>query len=236
MEVKKLYKVNTKELEKIIKYSFKDKKQLIIALSHSSYVNEKRIDKLECNERLEFLGDSILNSIISETLFKKFSSFSEGDMTRIRANIVCENSLLESANKINLGKYLLLGRGEEITGGRNRVSILADGFEALIGAVYIDGGYEPSKKFVLDMMKEIIDQYIKGNIKLDYKTELQEIVQKRCESKVVYEVVDEKGPDHDKIFISQVKIEERIVGKGQGKTKKEAEQNAARIAIKKITN
>lgn len=225
---------NIKELEKVINYKFNEKKYLLMALSHSSFVNEKRIEKLECNERLEFLGDSILNSVISENLFKKYPEFSEGDMTRIRANIVCENSLLISANKINLGKYLLLGRGEEITGGRNRASILADGFEALIGAIYIDSGYEQVKKFILTVMDMIISQYIQGNAKLDYKTELQEIVQKKCDAKVTYEVIGERGPDHNKLFISQVKIQDKIVGTGEGKTKKEAEQNAAKIAIKKF--
>jgi ribonuclease III len=229
-----LKNVNIKKVENVINYKFNDKKHLIVALSHSSYVNEKRLDKLECNERLEFLGDSILNSIISENLFKNHAEFSEGDMTRVRANVVCENSLLDCANEIELGKYLLLGKGEEITGGRNRVSILADGFEAVIGAIYIDGGYENAKKFVLKIMDNIIEKYIIGDMKLDYKTELQEIVQKKCDDKVVYEVIDEMGPDHDKIFISQVKVNKKVVGVGKGKTKKEAEQNAAKIAIKKL--
>ncbi|MEN8906550.1 MAG: ribonuclease III [Clostridiales bacterium] len=229
-----MHSVNIKEFENRICYRFKDKKHLIIALSHSSYVNEKRLDKLECNERTEFLGDSILNSIISENLFKNHTDFSEGDMTRVRANVVCENSLLLCANKINLGKYLLLGKGEEITGGRSRVSILADGFEAVIGAIYLDGGYENARNFVLKIMEDIISKYIIGNVKLDYKTELQEIVQKKCDDKVLYEVINEMGPDHDKVFISQVKVKNKVVGVGEGKTKKEAEQNAAKIAINNL--
>lgn len=225
-----------KELETKIMYKFKNQKNLINALSHSSYVNENKLDRFDSNERLEFLGDSILNLIISENIFNSCSEFTEGDMTRIRANIVCESSLLESANRINLGKYLLLGKGEEQTGGRKRASILSDAFEALIGSIYIDSGMDSARKFILFIMESLIRRYIKGNLKLDYKTELQEKVQKNSESKIVYEIVSEKGPDHDKIFISNVMVLNKVIGTGQGKSKKEAEQNAAKEGLKKLNS
>ena len=218
-------------LEQKIGYTFINKAHLIKALTHSSYANENKHEKLQCNERIEFLGDAVLNIAISEKIFMKEFGFAEGEMTKVRANIVCEASLEKCANEIKIGEYLLLGKGEEITGGRRRTSILSDAVEALIGAIYIDSGLESAKKFIYTHMKELIEGSIKGTIFSDYKTQLQEKVQKDIESKIEYEIVEQKGPDHNKIFVSQVKLNDIIAGIGEGKSKKEAEQNAAKIAL-----
>lgn len=222
------------ELEKTIKYTFKDKNNIILALTHSSYANEYKNQKLTSNERLEFLGDTVLNMIISEEIYTKYNDLSEGEMTKFRSNVICEISLAKCAKNIDIGKYLLLGKGEENTGGRQRVSILSDAVEALIGALYLDAGLEKARSFVLNQMGEMIEKSIKGIIFMDYKTQLQEILQKGNEKRVVYEIIDEKGPDHDKVFISQVMIDGKLAGKGRGKTKKEAEQMAAKETIKEL--
>jgi ribonuclease-3 len=229
----KLYK-DLEELEGIINYSFKDKDNLILALTHSSYANENKRYNLISNERLEFLGDAVLNIIISEKIYLKYKNFNEGEMTKARSLIVCETSLIRCANKINLAKFLLLGKGEELTGGRSRPSIISDAFEALIGAVYIDGGMRNARKFINIYMKEIIGLAINGDDYLDFKTQFQEVVQSKGERKISYEVLEEKGPDHDKTFISQVKVENKPMGIGKGKNKKEAEQNAAKNALIKM--
>lgn len=226
---------NIENLEKTIQYTFRNKDNLILALTHSSYANEYKSEKLESNERIEFLGDSVLSVIISENIYKNYSHLSEGEMTKFRANVVCETSLEHCASSLNIGQYLLLGKGEEFTGGRTRTSILSDAMEALIGAIYIDGGFESAKNFVINHMNKYIDESIKGEIFLDYKTQLQEIVQKSNDHKVSYEIIDEKGPDHNKIFVSQVKLDEKVIGKGEGRTKKEAEQMAAKNSLKQIT-
>ncbi|WP_026074002.1 ribonuclease III [Acetivibrio cellulolyticus] len=226
---------NIESFEKIIKYEFKDKDNLVLALTHSSYANEYKSEKLISNERLEFLGDSVLSVVISENIYKNYSHLSEGEMTKFRANVVCEASLENCANNLSIGQYLLLGKGEEITGGRTRTSILSDAMEALIGAIYLDGGLESAKSFVLSQMEKFIDDSIKGEIFMDYKTQLQEIIQKNNDQKVTYEIIDEKGPDHSKIFVSQVKLDDKVIGVGEGRTKKEAEQMAAKTSLKKIT-
>lgn len=220
--------------EKEIQYNFKNKTNLILALTHSSYANEFKSEKLSSNERLEFLGDSVLSVVISENIYKNYSHLTEGEMTKFRANVVCESSLENCANNLNIGQFLLLGKGEEITGGRTRTSILSDAMEALIGAIYIDGGFESAKNFVLNQMKKYVDDSIKGEIFMDYKTQLQEIIQKSNDQKVTYEIIDEKGPDHSKIFVSQVKLDDEVIGVGKGRTKKEAEQMAAKTSLKKI--
>jgi ribonuclease-3 len=156
-------------------------------------------------------------------------------MTKFRANVVCEASLEKCASRLKVGQYLLLGKGEENSGGRNRTSILSDAVEALIGAIYIDGGFENAKKFVLDQMKKIIEESIKGEIFMDYKTQLQEIIQKSNEQTITYEIIGEKGPDHSKVFVSQVKLDNEVIGVGEGRTKKEAEQMAAKASLKKIS-
>lgn len=227
---------NIVNFEKKIQYRFNNKENLILALTHSSYANEYRSEKLVSNERLEFLGDSVLSVVISENIYNNYSHLTEGEMTKFRANVVCEISLENCANNLNIGQFLLLGKGEENTGGRKRTSILSDAVEALIGAIYIDGGFDNAKIFVLTQMKKIIDDSIKGEIFMDYKTQLQEIIQKSNEQRISYEIIGEEGPDHSKIFISQVKLDNKVIGVGEGRTKKEAEQMAAKTSLKKITD
>lgn len=222
---------NIGSIEEKIGYSFKDKENLILALTHSSFANECKSEKITSNERLEFLGDAILNLIVSEKIYFTFSNLTEGELTKARANIVCEQSLMLCSSKLELGSYLLLGKGEEITGGRTRISIIADAFEALLGAIYIDGGMEVAKNFVNTLMIDLINNSACGVLAMDYKTQLQEIIQKGGDNKIIYEIVDEKGPDHSKVFISRVMVGSRVLGDGKGKSKKEAEQNAARVAI-----
>lgn len=230
MKLKKDILKNIDEFENIIEYKFKNKEYILEALTHSSYSNENK--EYDFNERLEFLGDSVLSIVVSEYLFKKERSLPEGELTKLRANIVCEESLSEAANEINLGIYMLLGKGEEATGGRGRASILADAFEAVIAAIYLDGGLEPARVFILKYMEEIICDSRKGKIFRDYKTHLQEVLQGKGESNIWYRLVDEKGPDHNKRFIMEVGINERVLGVGEGKSKKEAEQIAAKKALK----
>ncbi|MDD3839644.1 MAG: ribonuclease III [Clostridia bacterium] len=222
------------KLQGIIGYKFKNKKNLLTAITHSSYANEHNKIDYECNERLEFLGDSVLNLTISDYLFNKYQSLDEGDLTRIRAGIVSSTPLAIAARKMRLGDYLLLGKGEENTGGRYRDSILADGFEAVIGSIYIDGGLEQARDFVLTRLKHNIDQVIEGKGFRDYKTLLQEKAQMNSKPKIEYQIVDEKGPEHDKIFYVKVKLNDKIYGEGTGKTKKEAEQVAAKNAVEKM--
>lgn len=219
--------------EENIGYCFKNKNNLILALTHSSYANENREMKLLSNERLEFLGDSVLGLSISEKIYIKYSNLSEGELTKVRANIVCEPSLVKCSNNIGIYKFILLGKGEELTGGRKRVSLLSDAFEAVIGAIYMDGGLEVAKEFVYRQMDALVDECAKGSIAMDYKTQLQEVIQKKGDKRISYEIVHEKGPDHDKLFVANVKLGETVIGTGEGKSKKEAEQNAARIALEK---
>ncbi|MCX7711045.1 MAG: ribonuclease III [Clostridia bacterium] len=221
------------QFENLIDYQFKDKSNLILALTHSSYANEFKDEKLTSNERIEFLGDSILNLIISEYIYFKYPKLSEGEMTRARAAIVCEQSLVRCSNNIGIGNYLLLGKGEELTGGRTRISILSDAFEAVIGAIYTDGGMEKAKLFVMSQMKHLIEDSMNGVVFMDYKTQLQEKIQKFSDHKIQYEILEEKGPDHNKIFVSQVKVSDEIMGTGEGRSKKEAEQSAAKSALEK---
>lgn len=225
---------SAESLEKLIRYEFKDRNNLLLALTHSSYANEIKSRGLKHNERIEFLGDAVLNIIISENIFTSLPEYSEGELTKIRASIVCESSLMMCANTINLGEQLLLGKGEELTGGRTRSSILCDAFEALIGAIYVDGGLESTRRFVLKHMSEIIKDSIEGTIAKDFKTQFQEIIQKDSDKKITYEIVNEKGPDHNKQFIARVSVDSQLLGEGEGKSKKEAEQNAAREAINNI--
>lgn len=224
------------EFEKIIEYTFEKKESILLALTHSSYANENKHMNLSSNERIEFLGDSVLNIIISENIYLNYPELPEGEMTKVRASIVCETTLSKCAKKLKLGQLLFMGKGEELTGGRDRISILSDAYEALIGAIYLDGGYNKARDFVYSQMNSIIRDSVKGNLLLDYKTELQEIVQKNNDNLISYEIVNEKGPDHNKIFLSHVKLGDNVVGRGEGKTKKEAEQNAAKAALNNISN
>ena len=220
-------KSDIKELQSKIDYEFKDEGLLIRALSHSSYANENH-SVGGSNERLEFLGDSVLGFITAENFFKNYTDFPEGDLTKLRAQMVCEKSLAGFAREIELGKYLLLGKGEVITGGRERPSIQADAFEALIAAIYLDGGMEQAKKFVL----KYIDEAIKKHQSIrDYKTMLQEVVQRNPGELIEYALVGETGPDHDKRFEVEVHLNSNVIGRGVGKSKKRAEQEAAREAL-----
>ncbi|CEN94230.1 MAG: ribonuclease III [Paeniclostridium sp.] len=232
MKIKSSILNNISKFEEIINYKFKNKAYILEALTHSSYSNENK--SYAFNERLEFLGDSVLGIVVSDFLFKNETELPEGELTKLRANIVCEESLSDVAKHLNLGKHILLGRGEEATGGRDRVSILADAFEAVIAAIYLDGGIEPAKTFVLKNMEEIIEDSIKGRIFRDYKTHLQEVVQSQGESNIVYNLVEEIGPDHNKRFVMEVRLNDQSLGKGEGKSKKEAEQSAAKQALRRM--
>lgn len=206
-----------------IEYQFKNAAFLEEALTHSSYGNERKFGGN--NERLEFLGDSILSLVVSRYLFTKFTDMPEGKLTKMRAALVCEKSLFEFAKEIDLGSSLYLGKGEENTGGRTRPSVLADAFEALIAAIYLDSGFDEAEKFVLKFVNtDTIDI-------TDYKSLLQEIVQRNPEEKICYAVVDEMGPSHSKIFKVEVRLNSNLIGQGSGKTKKQAEQIAAKEAL-----
>ena len=219
--------MNLNDFEKVIGYKFKNISLLETALTHSSYANEKQLSR-DCNERLEFLGDSVLGVITADYFYHNHNHMPEGEMTRKRAACACEKSLHGFANEINLGKFILLGKGEERTGGRNRPSILADAFEAVIGAIYLDGGLESAKDFVLVFVEKAAKQQM--NFK-DYKTELQEIIQKNPDEHLTYVLVGESGPDHDKRFEVEVRLNSNIIGCGKGKSKKIAEQQAAKQAL-----
>ncbi len=216
------------EFEQIIGYTFKDKELIRHALSHSSYANERKRAN-GSNERLEFLGDSVLSIVVSDYLYKNLN-VPEGDLTKLRASLVCEKSLHVFAQRIQLGEFILLGKGEENTGGRERPSILADAFEAVIAAIYLDGGMAPAAKHILRFMPEDI-KVSKKPVFDDFKTLLQEIVQKNPEEKVEYVLIGEEGPDHNKRFVVEVCLNSQVIGKGKGKSKKEAEQLAAKEAL-----
>lgn len=223
------------ELQKTINYKFKDLNLLNTSLCHSSYANEHKNRGIVSNERLEFLGDVVVDLVVSDYLYKRFSTYPEGQLTKIRASIVCESSLAFAARKIKLGDYLLLGKGEEITGGRNRESVLSDAFEALAAAIYLDGGYEAVKDVLINNFEQdIIHAIAKGELFIDYKTELQELMQRKSKGKVEYRVTKEEGPDHDKKFYVNVIVDNEILGEGIGRNKKEAEQNAAKNVLKKV--
>ncbi|MEG2295532.1 MAG: ribonuclease III [Oscillospiraceae bacterium] len=215
-------------LEENIGYTFQNKSYLQIATTHSSYANERK-DSTQYNERQEFLGDAVLSIVVSDYLFQKFR-LAEGDLTKLRASIVCEKSLHTFAQEIDLGSYLLLGKGEEQTGGRQRPSVLADAFEALIAAIYLDSGIKSATKFIVGFVERMLQNGEKENFK-DYKTILQEIIQKNPEEKVNYVLVTQEGPDHDKKFVVQVHLNSNIIGSGEGKSKKSAEQMAAKEAL-----
>lgn len=217
--------------EEKIGYEFKNKTYIQTALTHSSFANEHK--EFNYNERLEFLGDSILGLVVSDYLFRARNDLPEGKLTRLRANVVCEESLSVVARKINLGDHLFLGKGEKTSGGSDRDSILADATEAVIAAIYLDGGFDQAKDFILSNLRDTIAKNIDGNIFRDYKTILQEIIQGN-NGKISYKLVGESGPDHDKEFEMQVKCGQDTIGIGKGKNKKEAEKEAARDALVKM--
>lgn len=225
-------KINLTEFEEKIKYSFKNKNTLLLAFTHSSYANEHKLGKFDYNERLEFLGDAALDLVISKFIYEKFPEMPEGELTKLRAGVVCESSLARKAREIHLGKFLQLGKGEEITGGRDRESVLADAFEAVIGAICIDGGMKDVEDYVLSLMASVVEE-LKSDFKnIDNKTRLQEIIQKTSRMPVSYTIIGEKGPDHGKEFIVEVHHNGSMLGRGVGRSKKEAEQSAAGAAIK----
>ena len=217
------------EFEEIIGYTFKDSELLENALTHSSFANEGK--KTESNERLEFLGDSVLGLVVGEYLYKNAKKLHEGNMTKMRASLVCESSLCDFAREIRLGEFIQLGKGERKSGGDKRPSLLADAYEALIAAIYLDRGYNPARKFILKFVKQSLKQQENTRNK-DYKTELQEIIQHNHEEMLRYVVTGEKGPAHDVTFEVELYLNTNLIAKGSGKSKKEAEQTAAREALK----
>lgn len=220
-----------KELEQKIGYHFQNPKLLEQAMRHSSYVNELHVPKYECNERLEFLGDAVLELISSEFLYKEHPTVPEGKLTKTRASMVCEPSLAFCARDIELGSFLRLGKGEEATGGRNRDSITSDAMEALIGAIYLDSGFTSAKEFIHTF---ILSDLENKKLFFDSKTILQEIVQAQNTGTVSYKLLGEEGPDHNKVFYVEVCVGETCFGTGKGRTKKAAEQEAAYQAILRL--
>ena len=217
-----------KELEKRIGYHFQNPELLEKALRHSSYANEHKMNRIECNERLEFLGDAVLELVSSEHLFAQFPQMPEGELTRLRASLVCEPTLAFCAREIELGSFLRLGKGEEMTGGRHRDSVTSDALESVIGAVYLDGGFANAKEFVL---KYVLNEKKKKKLFFDSKTIFQEMVQGNIPGEISYHPLGESGPDHDKQFTVSVQVNGQVVGNGTGHTKKAAEQAAAYQAI-----
>lgn len=220
------------ELEEKIGYEFKNKDLLSNALTHSSYANENRENGVFSNERLEYLGDAVLELISARYIYDMKPAMPEGKMTRLRSELVCEQSLYAVAKELSLGKYLRMGKGEDKNGGRERPSILADATEAVLAAMYLDGGFAVADEFIRRML--LNPASIKDKSTEDYKTELQELVQRTQGSRISYEQVDESGPDHNKVFTFCVKLNGSEIGRGKGRTKKEAEQAAAREALKKL--
>ncbi len=219
------------EFENIINYKFKNQKLLTEALTHSSYANEHKRQHLKYNERLEFLGDAVLSISVSDYIFNNCPNLPEGELTKLRASLVCEKSLYVFAKKIDLGRFILLSNGERKGNGADRPSILSDAFEAVIAAIYLDGGMEKAREFVLSFVVPEIKNHTAGKAFKDYKTKLQEIIQRNPGEKLNYVLVGESGPDHDKHFVVEVHLNSNVIGKGGGRSKKEAEQQAAREAL-----
>ena len=222
------------ELQKKIGYSFHNTDLLMTALTHSSYLNESKGKDVipEDNERLEFFGDAIIEFFVSEYLFSQYADTPEGDMTKLRASMVCEQSLAECSRQIGLGSYLNMGKGEESSGGRNRPSIISDAFEALTAAIYLDSGRESAEQFI---RKHLIQVLAHKTLFFDAKTRLQEIVQKDVNAKLTYELISEEGPSHSKVFITAVFLNGKEIGRGQGHSKKASQQEAAVRAIQALS-
>ena len=216
-------------LEEKLGYKFKNRKFLEIGVTHSSFANETK-EHVPYNERQEFLGDAVLSIIVSDYIFENYTKLPEGELTKLRASLVCEKSLCGFSNELEMGSFLRLGHGEELMGGRERPSILADAFEAVLAAIYLDGGIEPATKVVLRFVKKALEHVENAPFK-DYKTLLQEIVQKNPEESLTYVLVGESGPDHDKRFEVNVMLNSNVIGHGIGKSKKAAEQHAAKEAL-----
>lgn len=225
------------ELNKLSNLLGVEMQELILlhqALTHTSYANEARHSGSLHNERMEFLGDAVLDLVISENLFKRFPQLTEGELTKARANLVCEQTLAKKAAEFDLGRYLLLGKGEALSGGRERLSILADTLESVIAAVYLDRGFAAATEMVLRLLAKELSLVHTGESVKDFKTWLQEVAQRTPDNKVIYEVVGQTGPDHDKVFKVSVSMNDRKLGIGVGKSKKEAEQQAARLALTEL--
>ena len=222
------------ELEQHLDYTFHDLRLLRAALYHSSYANEHRAQSVSSNERLEFLGDAVLGFVTADYLYRKHPDLPEGELTRIRAALVCEDSLHEVAQRLHLGDFLMLGKGEESGGGRHRPSILADAVEAVLAAVYLDGGIDEARALVHRILLEKEPEQVVESRRRDCKTELQELVQRKPNQELRYELVSESGPDHAKVFTVAVMLNGQVVGLGSGHSKKEAEQSAARTALEQM--
>lgn len=222
------------KLQKKLGYAFKDKKNLTRALTHSSYVKEKELAREECNERLEFLGDGILEAIICERLFFDMPREAEGKMAKIKSDIVKANTLADIAIKLELGKYLILGNGEELYGGRKKKNILADAVEAIIGAIFLESGFDKAKKIVLDIFSEKLDIAYEGKLDENHKSNFQEMVHKTGETNIRYVLTGEEGKSHDKTFYMDVFVGDELFGSGFGKSKKQAENEAAKSAIRRM--
>ncbi|MBE6614501.1 MAG: ribonuclease III [Ruminococcaceae bacterium] len=225
----------SEELENAIGYTFRDKQLLTEALTHSSYSNEKRSKGIRrpCNERLEFLGDSVLSILVSSYLFESYRDIQEGELTKIRAAVVCEKALSRFAARIELGQYMHMGHGESMNNGRTRPSILADAFEALLAAMYLDAGenFEPARTFLMPFIQEELQVIRDNSVFVDYKTTLQQIVQQVEGERLEYILVGEAGPDHAKVFTVEARLNSNVIGKGSARSKREAEQNAAKEAL-----
>ena len=223
--------MNNSEFEKCINYIFKEHSYIDKALTHSSFIQDKSERCEKDNERLEFLGEAVFDAIISEKLFIQLPHVPEGKLTKLRASVVCEKSLAEQARRLGIGRFLKLGKGEERMGGRDRDSILADAMEAIIGAIFLDSGFDAARDFVLEVFQGTIEDALSGKLTKDYKTELQEKLQVNGDVKIIYNTDREEGPDHDKTFYVSLFADGKKIGNGMGKSKKEAEQNAAKYAL-----
>jgi len=220
------------ELQGKIGYKFSDSTLLIQAMTHSSYANDNMKNKLCSNERFEFLGDSLLGMVVALIIFSDRPSLKEGSMSKLRADFVCEKNLAELASSLDVGSYIMLSRGEDNSGGRKRPSMLADAFEAILAAMYLDGGFDPVFDFISSLYKLHIEKPVQKTT--DYKTVLQELIQLRPDTNYLYNLRAETGPDHNKTFHVEVIVDDEVLGEGSGKTKKGAEQEAARIAVEKL--
>ena len=207
---------------------------LNIALTHTSYANEHKNETIHDNERLEFLGDAVLDLVVGEYLFLRFPQWPEGELTRAKASAVCKPACAECAAKFHIGDYMRLGKGEEASGGRTRISILGDAFEAVIGAIYLDNNYDVAARFILSHLKKFLDLIDRGDYDHDYKSDLQEIVQKHGDADIRYTLIRDEGPDHDKTIWMELTVNGKKLGCGMGKSKKEATQRAAKEAIEKL--
>ena len=226
------YSPQHKDLEERISYIFSDKEFLLLALTHSTYAYEHRRNGVISNQRLEFLGDAILDFIVGEEMYKRMPDWNEGQLSKNRALVVCEKTLAKEAEKLDIGSLLFLGKGEEGTGGRDKISTLADTMESLFAAIYLDGGFEAAKKVVLSCLEPYIDQALKGELVFDYKSRLLEKAQTKHETHLVqFEVVNEDGPVHDRIFEVAVLIDGREIVRAEGRSKKQAEQEASKLAL-----